>query len=404
MKRKGRHPDRALTPLKVRAVKTPGRYTDGNGLYLVVDLNGAKRWMLRTVVQGRRRDIGMGSAGLVALADAREAARRWRQLAREGGDPLTELRKARRVVPTFAAAARSVYAEHAPSWKNDKHKAQWLNSLTAYAFPILGEYTVDAIATPDVLRVLAPIWLTKAETARRVKQRMHAVFDWAKASGFRSGDNPVDGVTKGLPRRPDRVDHFAALPYAEAPAFIRGLKESGIGEPTKLAFEFLILTAARTSEVLQAAWTEIDFKERTWTIPAERMKAGRAHRVPLAARAVEILERARALAADSAFVFPGRSADAPMSNMVFLMALRRMKLDVTGHGFRSAFRDWASERTNFPREVCEMALAHTIKDKAEAAYRRGDLMAKRRDLMAAWAAYLAPKTGAVVALREARPS
>jgi integrase len=383
----------------VRALRKPGRYADGNGLYLLVDDNGAKRWILRTMVQGRRRDIGLGSARLVLLADAREAARRWRQLAREGGDPITERRKARRTAPTFTKAAETVYAEHAPAWKNDKHKAQWINSLTEYAFPILGEMRIDQIDTPDVLKVLTPIWLIKAETARRVRQRMKAIFDWAKASGYRVGDNPVDGVSKGLPRQIDRVSHHAALPYASVPDFVRSLRASGVGEPTKLAFELLILSATRTSEVLNATWAEIDLEEQVWTIPANRMKAGRAHRVPLAPRAVKLLERAKLIAIDSPYVFPGRSADAPMSNMVFLMALRRMDLDVTAHGFRSAFRDWSAERTNFSREVCEMALAHTIKDKAEAAYRRGDLIDKRRQLMAAWAAYAAADGSKVVPMR-----
>lgn len=393
------HPYQALTPFKLRSLKRPGRYADGNGLYLMVAPSGAKRWVLRTIVQGRRRDIGLGGLRLVSLAEAREAARHYRKVARDGGDPIAERRQARVTAPTFEQAARAVHRQRAPAWRNPKHKDQWINSLTEYAFPIIGGLRVDQIAAPDVLRVLSPIWLAKAETARRVRQRMHAVFDWAKASGHRSGDNPVDGVAKGLPKQPDRIRHHAALAYADMPSFINTLRADSIGEPVKLAFEFLILTATRTSETLNARWTEIDFKERVWTIPAERMKAGRAHRVPLAPRAVEILERAKALAGDSNLVFPGRKHDAPMSNMVFLMALRRMELDVTGHGFRSAFRDWASERTNFSRDVCEMALAHTIKDKAEAAYRRGDLIDKRRALMNAWAAYAAAKSADVVPLR-----
>ncbi|MES1158886.1 MAG: site-specific integrase, partial [Terricaulis silvestris] len=201
-----------------------------------------------------------------------------------------------------------------------------------------------------------------------------------------------DGVAKGLVKQPSRVRHHAALPYSEIPTFVRRLRTSNNAEAVKLAFEFLILNAVRTSEALNARWSEIDFSERVWTIPAERMKAGRAHRAPLAQRSIEILQRAKELSGDSPFLFPGRQSDAPMSNMVFLMTLRRLDLDVTGHGFRSAFRDWAAERTNFAREVCEMALAHTIKDKAEAAYRRGDLLDKRRALMTAWAGYVDAKT------------
>lgn len=399
MKRKGRHPEKALTALRVRALKAPGRFADGDGLYLVVAPSGAKRWMLRTIVQGRRRDIGLGGARLVSLAEAREAARTYRKMARAGGDPIAERRRTQRTAPSFAVAARRVFDEHAPSWKNAKHQAQWINSLRDHAFPHIGAMPVDAIATPDILKVLAAIWLTKPETARRVKQRLHAVFDWAKASGYRSGDNPVDGVEKGLPRRPDRVDHHAALPYLEAPAFLRDLRAAPSAEGAKLAFEFLILTATRTSEVLNATWAEIDTPAQLWTIPAERMKAGRAHRVPLSPRCVEILARAKELAGASAFIFPGRDAKTPLSNMVFLMILRRMGLAVTVHGFRSAFRDWASERTSFPNEVCEMALAHTIKDKAEAAYRRGDLLDKRRKLMTAWAAFAGSESGKIVPLR-----
>jgi integrase len=339
------------------------------------------------MVQGRRRDIGLGSARLVGLAEARETARIARKLAREGGDPIAARRETKAQAPSFEAAARQVYAEHFPGWKNAVHRAQWLQSLSDYAFPILGDVGVDRIATPDILRVLAPIWLTKPETARRVKQRLHAVFDWAKAAGNRSGDNPVDGVAKALPRQAQRAKHHAALAYADLPAFIAALRAAPVSEPVKLGFEFLILTAARTSEALLARWREIDLDAALWTVPAERMKAGRAHRVPLAGRTLELLARARLLAGKSELVFPGRSEARPMSNMVFLMALRRMQRDITAHGFRSTFRDWAAERTHFSREVCEMALAHTIKDKAEAAYRRGDLIDKRRALMEAWAHY-----------------
>jgi integrase len=246
---------------------------------------------------------------------------------------------------------------------------------------------------------LSEIWLKKPETARRIRQRIGTVFDWAKAAGFRSGENPVDGVSRGLPRQPDRDDHFAAMPYVDVPKFIKQLHLAPTGEIAKLALEFLILTASRTSEVLGAEWNEIDLKNGVWTIAKGRMKAGREHRVPLSERAVTNLLTAKELAGGSELVFPGRSADRPMSNMVFLMIIRRMGLNITIHGFRSAFRDWASERTNFSREVCEMALAHTIKSKAEAAYRRGDLLDKRRELMATWAKYIASTSADVLTLR-----
>jgi integrase len=400
MKRRGRHPDKALTAIRLRSVKEPGRYADGNGLYLIVDPSGAKRWILRTVVHNRRRDIGLGGVRLVTLAEAREKALQYRKIARDGGDPVAEKRKRLLVIPTFADAARAVHAEHTGAWKNAKHAAQWINTLTGYVFPLLGVRRVDQIDTPDVLKVLSPIWLTKPETARRVKQRMGTVLDWAKGSGFRSGDNPVDGVSKGLPKQPDRKGHHTALPYAEIPAFLRKLRASRSSEIAKLAFEFLILTATRTNELLRAKWSEVDLEHSVWIIPAQRMKAGREHRVPLSSRCVRILERAKVLSAGDAYVFAGHSGK-PMSNMVFLMALRRMELAITAHGFRSAFRDWASERTNFPREVCEMALAHTIRNKAEAAYRRGDLLDKRRELMAAWSAFVTSNPAKIVSLRRA---
>jgi integrase len=277
-----------------------------------------------------------------------------------------------------------VHANHLRAWRNPKHAAQWINTLAQYVFPVFGRRHVDQIDSADVLKALSPIWLSKPETARRVRQRIRAVFDWAKAAGHRAGDNPVDGIARALPRHSDRARHFAAMPYAEVPKFLRLLRESGMDETTKLAFEFLILTAARTGEVLGARRDEIDLGGAIWTMPAARTKTRREHRVPLPPRAVEIIKRARELSAGSDFLFPGRSVRKPLSNMVFLKALGRMKLDVTAHGFRSAFRDWAAERTSFPNEVAEMALAHTIKNKAEAAYRRGDLLEKRRALMETW--------------------
>ena len=289
------------------------------------------------------------------------------------------------MAPTFESAARQVHEANKASWKNAKHGAQWLSTLTTYAFPSLGPLRVDAINTPDVLRVLSPIWLQRPETARRVRQRIGTVLDWAKAAGFRTGDNPVEGVARGLPNQVDRDKHHAAMPYAEVPAFVQSLKALPSAEVTALALEFLILTAARTGEVIAARWSEINETARMWTVPAERMKAGREHRVPLADRPMAILKQVRSLTVDgSNYIFPGRSSDRPISNMAFLMHLRRANLPVTAHGFRSSFRDWAAEATNFPREVAELALAHTISNKVEAAYRRSDLFDKRRELMIEW--------------------
>lgn len=404
-KRNGRHPEKALTAVTVRSAK-PGRHADGNGLYLEVDPSGARRWLLRLMIQGKRRDIGLGSASLVTLAEAREMALDMRKLARNGGDPLAERRKVRRVVPTFEDAARTCHGEHKESWKNEKHAAQWLATLEAHVFPTLGPVKVDEIGTPEVRDVLLPIWLEKPETARRVRQRIGTVLDWAAAKGFREGENPVRSVTKGLPKQKDAVEHFAALPFADVPAFLSRLRETDqTGPLVKLALEFLILTAVRSGEMRGARWTEIDLDAKLWTIPAERMKAGKVHVVPLAPRAVTVLEKARELARKpddpNALVFEGSKPGKPMSDMTLTMLLRRMKLEATAHGFRSAFRDWAAERTNAPREVAEMALAHTIKDKVEAAYRRGDLLEKRRDLMKRWARFCEGEAAKVVPLPKA---
>lgn len=384
--KQGRHPEKKLTPVAVRS-KGPGRHTDGNGLYLVVDPSGARRWVLRTVVHGTRKDIGLGPTSLVSLAEAREKARTLRKVAREDGDPIAIRDKDKLAVPTFSEAARAVHKARAGSWKNEKHAAQWISTLETYAFPVIGTMRVNVIESPDILRVLAPIWLTKAETAKRVRQRMSAVFDWAKAAGHRSNGNPVEGIKNGLPDQPTQDEHHAALPYVQVPAFIKRLHSAPVGTSVRLAFEFLILTATRTNETLRAKLSEID--GNIWTIPKEKTKTKkREHRVPLSPRCLEIIieAKAHAQALGSEYLFPGRKG--PLSQMVLLMALRRMKVDVTAHGFRSSFRDWTSEETSFPRDVCEMALAHTIGDKTEAAYRRGDLFEKRRLLMAEWSEYV----------------
>lgn len=387
-KPRGRHPERRLTAVHVRNAKRPGRYADGNGLYLFVDGAGSKRWVLRTVVGDKRRDIGLGSVRLVSLLVARDEAAKLRRLARSGSDPLAERRRERVAVPTFREAARQVHKTHSATFRNPKHRAQWLSSLEADVFPVFGDRPVSAVDSGDVLRALTPIWSIKPETARRLKQRIKVVFDWARASGFRSGDNPVEGITKVLPRSRQIAAHHAALPYAQVPAFLEAMKAGEAGESAKIAFEFLILTATRTSEVVGAEWAEIDSDAKMWTIPAARIKAGREHRIPLSPRCVELLDGAHELAGGGPYVFPGGSASKPLSNMAFLMMLRRLKRDdITAHGFRSTFRDWAAERTNVPRTVCEAALAHVVKDKAEAAYFRSDLFELRRSLMESWSAF-----------------
>jgi integrase len=401
MKQRGPHPSNKLSPLTVKALKKPGRYSDGNGLYIVVSNTGSKKWILRTVVHGRRTDIGLGGHSTTTLAEAREEAAKLRKTARAGGNPLDDRRQAKVTVPTFQDAANTVHAEHSKTWKNQKHAAQWINTLTEYTFPHFGSMPVNQVGTAEVLKALGPIWLTKPETARRVRQRIGTVMDWAKAAGHRSGDNPINGIAKGLPKQPKNRTHHAALPYSEVSKFIADLRQTDANESTRLAFEFLILTATRTSEVILAEWSEINFEKRTWTIPGSRMKAGKKYRIPLTPRCMEILKRAQELSDGGLYVFPNQSAKKPLSTMVFLMMIRRMGKDITAHGFRSTFRDWAAERTNFSREVCEMALAHSVSDKTEAAYLRGDLFDKRRDLMDTWASYACSSKGdKVVTLRQ----
>jgi integrase len=385
--------------MSVRSGLAAGRYADGNGLYLVVDPSGAKRWMLRTVVLHRRRDIGLGSTSLVSLAEVRDLAIDLRRKARAGGDPVTDRRKLRLGVPNFEEASRQTHEEHKGAWRNAKHVEQWINTLRDYAWPVIGKHRVDQIETPDILRVLAPIWLTKSETARRVRQRIGSVLDWASASGYRSGENPVRGVVKGLPRQPDRKTHFSAMDYVAIPAFVSDLQSDPLNGTTGLAMEFLILTACRTNEVIGATWDEFNLEKMLWTIPAKRMKAKTEHRVPLTPRVMEIIGIIKSKSLSGAYVFAGTHYGKPLSNMALLMLMRRSGIKATVHGFRSSFRDWASERTSFPAEVCEMALAHTIKNKAEAAYRRGDLFGKRRALMEAWAAYVKARSATVIRLR-----
>lgn len=384
----GKHPDKALSALKIRHISTPGRYADGNGLYLVVDPSGAKRWMLRVTIQGKRTDMGLGSLSLVSLAEAREKALEYRKAARQGEDPLAAKRQAKKVYPTFEKAAQIVHEEHKQAWRNGKHVQQWINTLTEYAFPMIGDMRIDRIDTPDILRVLSPIWLTKPETARRVRQRIASVFDWAKASGFREGDNPVEGVTRGLPKQSKQVKHHEALPFAEVPYFLMKLRASNSNLISKLAFELLILTATRTGEVILAKPSEFDLRKKVWVVPAERMKTKREHRIPLVSRSVKVVEEALEISLGSNYLFPGQKEGKPLSNMVFLNILRGLELGVTAHGFRSSFRDWAAESTNQPRDVVEMALAHAIESKVEAAYRRGDLFEKRRELMVEWESFL----------------
>lgn len=374
-----------LSATAVKAATRPGRLGDGDGLYLVVTGSGTKSWMVRVQKQGTRRDFGLGSASKVSLAMARERAREIRTWVELGLDPLFERRKAQGV-PTFREATAKVLAQHRKTWRNEKHEGQWLRTLEVYVFPHLGNVQVNEITGPMIRNVLAEIWLAKPETARRVRQRIGTVLDWAYVSGYRDSEAPMRAISKGLPRQPKKEGHFAVMPYAKVPAFIPRLRERE--SYSRLALEFAILTAARSGEVRMATIGEFDLEEKLWTIPKDRMKANREHVVPLCARAIRIIERCIELRIRNCdLVFPGMKLRTPMSDMTLTKLLREMKEPYTVHGFRSAFRDWVSEETSHQSDVAEAALAHVVKDKTEAAYRRGNLLEKRRLLMEEWAAY-----------------
>lgn len=397
-----------LTDREVRAAKVPGYYGDGAGLYLQVSSGGTKSWIFRFTLRGRQREMGLGGFPDVSLARARDKRNAARELLAEGVDPLevkrTEQRtadvNAARAVP-FEVEAEAYIESHRAGWKNAKHADQWTNTLQTYAYPVLGRVLVSEIDVALVMKCLQPIWTTKTETASRVRGRIEAVLDYAAAIGHRTGDNPArwKGNLDHLLPRPSKVaktENHAAVPYVEAGKFMKALREQpGI---SARAVEFIVLTAVRTSEAFLAKWDEIDLQAGVWTVPAVRMKGGREHRVPLSSAAMKVLRKMAELGTKG-YVFPGAKENKPLSNMAGLQLLERMGYgEFTVHGFRSTFRDWAAEQTNFPREVAEMALAHTIKDAVEAAYRRGDLYEKRARLMQAWADYCARETVAGVAV------
>ena len=385
-KPKGRHPYKALSAGFVRSAP-PGRYCDGNGLYLFVQPSGARSWVQRLVIRGRRRDFGLGSVALVPLAEARKKARANRKLARAGGDPLAERRRARRV-PSFAEAAARVLEHKQAAWRSDKHRRDWISALERYAFPRIGGMPVSEITSADVLEVLTPIWHKKASTARCVHQRIGSVLEWAVAMEFRT-DNPCSWLRSVLGPQNHVVEHMRALPHREVAAAVESVRGSGKLPMRPLAFEFLVLTAARWGEVRWAEWVEIDPAEGVWTVPATRMKAKREHRVPLCRRALEILDEARRLdGAGGPLVFT-RDGVEPLADKTLRRLLRKHEVAAVPHGFRSSFRDWAAEETDHPPEVVEAALAHVVRNKVEAAYRRTDLFDRRRRLMDDWAAYIA---------------
>ncbi len=417
-----------LTATKVEKAK-PGRYGDGNGLYLLVRPDGGRWWLFRYVRAGKMREMGLGrapgrtaDAGAVTLAEARLKAGTLFKLVREGIDPLDQREEkkaeARAAVQreavqriTFRSVAEKYVAAHEASWRNDKHIYQWNQSLGSYVFPHLGDLPVAEVETGHVVAALEPIWTAKPETATRVRGRIEAVLDYAKALGWRTGENPArwrGHLANLMPARKKiaAVEHHAALPWQQIGAFMAELRERA--GTAALALEFTVLTAARTGETLGARWTEIDLTEAVWTVPGTRMKTAREHRVPLTDAALAVLRQAaemRTSNAADAYVFPGQRPGASLSQMALMMLMRRMgKGDLTVHGFRSAFRDWAAERTSYAREVAEAALAHIVADKVEAAYRRGDLFEKRRRLMDDWSTFCtrpAAEGGTVTPIRAA---
>ena len=400
-KRGGRRLNSALSDRAVKAAKTPGRHYDGHGLFLLVMPSGGKLWKQRIAIHGRRVELGLGGYPLVTLAMAREAAIENRRMARAGRDPRIERRRAAAESMTFEAAAHEVYKLYRPRWRSEKYIEEWLASMARDVFPKIGTRPVNAVDVQDVIDVLMPIWRERPVTAKRVGQRIGVVLRWAIAQRLRA-DNPFDAAKVLLPKRTDPEKPQRALHYAYVPAAMETVRLSNSDSMTKWALEFVVLTVARGGEVRFATWDEVDFEAAVWSVPGGRMKARRDHRVPLSARALEILAEARAVrTARTDLIFPGRTGKA-MADSTLVHALHRIGIDATVHGFRSSFRDWASERTNAAHAVMEAALAHTIPNMAVAAYARSDLLEKRRELMNRWAAFVTTKPADVVSITTGR--
>lgn len=384
-----------LTVKGIASLKARGKYSDGNGLYVRVGPTGSKSWILRIVVHGVRKELGLGSISLVPLAEARDLAYKYRKIAREGGNP-DAVRKQESLI--FADAARRVHQTLLPTWRNEKHAATWLSSIETYAFPHFGQMPLHTISSAEILKSLTPIWTEKHDTAKRLKQRIAAVFDWAKSAGHYPHENPVNGINKALPVVKSKDNHFTSLDWRKIPEFMAALSErEGM---SARSLELIILTAARSGEVRGARWEEID--GNVWTIPGERMKRGVQHRVPLAPEALAVLEKAKGLDSDVVFPSPQRAKNGTakiQSNMTYKSLLRRMGRDeFTIHGFRSSFRDWCSESAMIDREVAEAALSHATGNAVERAYARSDLFERRAELMNAWGRFITGQTGAVVDL------
>jgi len=385
-----------LTPRKV-ATATAGKYEDGGGLRLIVSDSGAKKWVLRFTLNGKRREMGLGSFPDIDLAKSRSRASECRNQAKDGIDPIEARKIEPEKVPNFTSCAARFVKAHRRGWKNAKHARQWVSTLKTYARPVIGSKQLDTIDTKHILEILTPIWTTKTETAKRIQGRIENILDFAGAHKYRDTSNPARwrghlDMMLPKPSSVKAVTHHPAMPYTDVPAFMGVLSKNG--SVSASALRLLIMTATRTSELLKAQWPEIDLEAAVWTIPADRMKAKREHRVPLSDAMITDL-KALPRIKDNPYLFPGARYGKPLSNMAMLQLMRGMGYGVDGdrgdyvpHGFRSSFRDWSGEVSSFPRDVAEMALAHAIKDKVEAAYRRGDLFDKRRLMMEAWSNYL----------------
>lgn len=385
-----------ITTKFVENVTEAGKYYDLHGLFLHVRPSGAKKWLQRYTFNGRRREIGLGSAKIVSVATARKKAYQNLVIVSEGKDPIED-NKQDKIIPKFEEAARTVYEANRPTWRNAKHAAQFITTLETYAFPVIGNMPVKDINSTHVLQILSPIWVTKSETARRIRQRLSTVFKWCVAKQWRV-DDPADiAIAQALPSQKKKVTHRKSISYNEVADFLDTVSKSSAGLNTKFGIEFLILTATRSGEVRNARWDEVDGS--LWTIPAERMKAGVAHRIPLPSRCMEILASAKEISQGSGYIFEGTKPNKPLSENTFNKLMKELGLDVHAHGFRTSFRTWTQEKTNYPREIAEAALAHSLSDKAEAAYARSDLLEKRAEMMEAWAQFLSASGSDVIQIR-----
>ena len=378
-----------LTAVKAKSLNKPGRYGDGNGLYLNIAKGGTKSWVQRLTIDGTRRDIGLGGYPAVSLSQARESASKNKSAVANGINPIVEKRRA--AIPTFREAARKVHAINLPTWRNPKHAAQWISTLETYVFPSIGEMKIDTIGKADVLVCLTPVWASKAETARRVRQRIRSVFSWAMAHDYIQHNPAGEGIDAALPAMPRIKAHHRSLPYQEVPALLEAIDATRASIANKLCMRFVILTACRSGEARWAAWDEVDLETATWTLGGERMKGGKAHRVPLSDSTLDVLGAAASIYDGSGLVFPSPVRPGrPLSDMTLTKILRDNRLAdrATVHGFRSSFRIWAEERTSASHAAMELALAHAVGSAVEQAYMRSDLLEQRRELMQQWADYL----------------